>query len=248
MSAEALTTAKALWTAQQGQTTNGSDGRDDSGNMSRFLDLAKVAATVELIITTKGDPVYTARLRALTPAIEANFDRVSGAAVRALPYMDAGYRTRIKALVGAAKARADSELAGNPFGVPVATGSWAGSGEVAGFGINMYLMHKAFPDLIGPEYTLHALDYMLGRHPANNLSLVSTVGTRSKLNGYGHNRADYGFIPGGMAPGVLIIKPDFPEMMTDWPFLWFESEYTVSTTTAYILAAKAAIAATEDRR
>jgi endoglucanase len=37
-------------------------------------------------------------------------------------------------------------------------------------------------------------------------------------------------------------------MMTDWPFLWFESEYTVSTTTAYILAAKAAIAATEDRR
>lgn len=32
------------------------------------------------------------------------------------------------------------------------------------------------------------------------------------------------------------------------PFLWFESEYTVSTTTAYIRAAKAAIAATEERR
>jgi endoglucanase len=125
--------------------------------MSRFLDLAKVSATVELVITTKGDPLYTARLRALMPAIEANFDRVSGAAVRALPYMDAGYRTRIKALVKAVKPRIDAELAGNPFGVPVAMGSWAGSGEVAGFGINMYLMHEAFPDLIGPEYTLHAL-------------------------------------------------------------------------------------------
>jgi hypothetical protein len=248
MSAEALSAAKALWTAREGQAANGGDGRDDGGYMARFLDLAKVAATVELVITTKGDPVYTARLRALTPAIEANFDRVGGAAVRALPYMDAAYKARIRALVTAVKPRVDRELAGNPFGVPVGMGSWAGSGEVASFGANMYLMHKAFPDLIGPEYTLHALDYMLGRHPANSLSMVSTVGTRSKLNGYGHNRADYGFIPGGMSPGVLVIKPDFPEMMTDWPFLWFESEYTVSTTTAYILAAKAAIAATEDHR
>jgi len=248
MSAEALSAAKALWAAREGQAANGSDGRDDSGFMAKFLDLAKVAATVELVITTKGDPVYTARLSALTPAIEANFDRIGGAAVRALPYMDAAYKARIRTLVAAVKPRVDKELAGNPFGVPVGMGSWAGSGEVASFGANMYLMHKAFPDLIGPEYTLHALDYMLGRHPANNLSMVSTVGTRSKLNGYGHNRADYGFIPGGMSPGVLVIKPDFPEMMTDWPFLWFESEYTVSTTTAYILAAKAAIAAAEDHR
>ncbi|ADG12067.1 glycosyl hydrolase [Caulobacter segnis] len=248
MSAEALAAAKALWSAREGQTGNSSDGRDDSGPMARFLDLAKVAATVELVITTNGDPVYTKRLSALPPAIEANFDRVSGPAVRAIPYMDAAYKARIRTLVAGVKPKIDKELAGNPFGVPISMGSWAGSGEVAGFGANMYLMHKAFPDLIGPEHTLHALDYMLGRHPANNLSLVSTVGTRSKLNGYGHNRADYGFIPGGMAPGVLVIKPDFPEMITDWPFLWFESEYTVGSATAYILAAKAAIAATEDKR
>jgi hypothetical protein len=112
----------------------------------------------------------------------------------------------------------------------------------------MYLMHHAFPKLIGSEYTLRALDYMLGWHPANNLSLVSTVGTRSKLIGYGHNRADYSFIAGGMVPGVEIIKPNFPEAKTEWPFLWFENEYTVSTTTAYILAAKAATAVAEERR
>ena len=247
MAAEALAAAKALWTARQGQTANASDGRDDNGFMARFLDLAKVSATVELILTTKGEAVYTDRLRTLMPAIEANFDRISGAAILALPYMDAAYRDRIKALVRAAKPKIDAELT-NPFGVPVAMGSWAGSGEVASFGSNMYLMHRAFPDLIGSEYTLRALDYMLGRHPANNLSLVSTVGTRSKLIGYGHNRADYGFIAGGMVPGVLIIKPDFPELKADWPFLWFESEYTVSTTTAYILAAKAALAVAAEQR
>ncbi len=248
MSAEALAAAKALWAKWQDKAANASDGRDDGGKMSRFLDLAKVAATVELLITSKGDPVYTARLNALMPAIEANFDRVSGSAVRALPFMDAAYRSRIEALARAAKPRLDAQLTGNPFGVPVAMGSWAGSGEVAGFGTDMYLLHRAFPDLIGPEYTLHALDYMLGRHPANNLSLVSTVGTRSKLIGYGHNRADYSFIPGGMVPGVLVIKPDFPELKTDWPFLWFENEYTVSTTTAYILAARAASAVAAERR
>jgi hypothetical protein len=248
MSAEALKAAKALWAARQGETANASDGRDDSGFMARFLDLAKVSATVELILTTKGDAVYTARLRSLMPAIEANFDRISGAAVLALPFMDKAYRAKIRALVQAAKPRIDTEMAGNPFGVPIAMGSWAGSGVVAGFGANMYLLHRAFPDLIGPDYTLRALDYMLGRHPANNVSLVSTVGTRSKLIGYGHNRADYGFIAGGMVPGVLVIKPDFPELTTDWPFLWFESEYTVSSTTAYILAARAAMAVASEQQ
>jgi endoglucanase len=40
---------------------------------------------------------------------------------------------------------------------------------------------------------------------------------------------------------VIIIKPDFPELTSDWPFLWFENEYTVSTTADYILLANAAI-------
>ncbi len=48
-------------------------------------------------------------------------------------------------------------------------------------------------------------------------------------------------------PGVLIVKPDYPELRTEWPFLWFENEYTVSTTSAYILAANAAFAATKER-
>src|SRR6185312_8549265 len=170
---------------------------------------------------------------------------VGGTAVRAIPYMGPEYRAALLPAVKELKARADTELAHNPFGVPILEGGWAGSNAVASFGSTMYLLHKAFPDIIGTKYTLNALDYLLGRHPANNLSLVSTVGTQSKLVAYGHNRADYSFVAGGLVPGVLIVKPDFPELRTQWPFLWFENEYTVSTTSAYILAANAAIAATK---
>lgn len=247
LSAEALAAAKALWANQKDASGNSSDGRDDGGFDPGLLDAAKVAAAVELLITSKGDPAAQAAVRALLPAIEARFERMSAPALRALPWMDAAYAKRIKAKAAIMKGKVDTMLAGNPFGVPVSMGGWAGSGEVAAFGSSMYLLHKAFPDLIGPEYTMRALDYLLGRHPANNLSLVSGVGGRSKLMGYGHNRADFGFIAGGMVPGVRVIQPDFPEHMTDWPFLWFENEYTVSTTASYILAARAAAVAAAEK-
>ncbi|WP_443750126.1 glycoside hydrolase family 9 protein [Asticcacaulis solisilvae] len=244
LAAEALTTAKAMWANQQtlGDRANRS-GRDEG---PEWLDMAAVQATVEMIITTKGDHLYTDKLKTLMPVIQARFEAVGGSAVLAIPYMDADYRAHLATAVRAEKAKIDADLAHNPFGVPVDMGSWAGSNRVATFGSDMYLLHKAFPEIVGTGYTLDALDFMLGRHPGTNLSLVSTVGTRSKLIGYGHNRADYSFIAGGMVPGVLVIKPDFPEQKTDWPFLWFENEYTVSTTAAYILTANAAIAVTKE--
>ena len=242
MASKALAAAKAMWTRHQQGVVAAGDGRDDSTS-PRSAEGANIAATVELLITSKGDAFYANRLRALMPVIKKNFEWVAGPAVRAIPFMDAAYRAQLTPLVRDLKAKADQEQAKNPFGVPISDGSWAGSNQVVSFGTTMYLLHRAYPELVGTQYTLDAIDYVLGRHPANNLSLVSTVGTASKLVGYGHNRADYSFIPGGMVPGVLIVKPDFPELKTDWPFLWFENEYTVSTTSAYILAARAAVAA-----
>ena len=57
---------------------------------------------------------------------------------------------------------------------------------------------------------------------------------------YGNNRADFTFIAGGIVPGVLIFKPDFPENMDDWPFLWGEIEYVISLGASYIFLANAA--------
>ncbi|USI74753.1 glycoside hydrolase family 9 protein [Sphingomonas morindae] len=244
MAEEALAAARTLWAKQQDRLVDSAAARDNAF-APRAPDVADVMATVELILATKGEPLYTRRLTALMPVVAKHFDWVGAAAVRALPFMGAEYRAALAPLARAVKEKVDRDLAANPFGVPISLGSWAGSNQVATFATAMYMLHTAFPDIVGPDYTLNALDYILGRHPANALSLVSTVGTQSKLIGYGHNRADYSFIPGGMVPGVIVIKPDFPELKTDWPFLWFENEYTVSTTSAYILAANAAISLTQ---
>jgi hypothetical protein len=42
------------------------------------------------------------------------------------------------------------------------------------------------------------------------------------------NRADNAYIPGAVIPGYVIIKPDFPECIDDFGFLWFEDEAVVA--------------------
>jgi hypothetical protein len=102
-------------------------------------------------------------------------------------------------------------------------------------------LHKSFPEIIGPEYTYRGLNYILGCHPASNISFVSGVGTKSKMVAYGNNRADYSFIAGGVVPGVLILPPDFPENKEDWPFLWGENEYVIPMSSSYLFLVNAAI-------
>jgi hypothetical protein len=155
------------------------------------------------------------------------FAFLGGVAARAMPYMDAGFRARMEADTRAYRTALDSMLARNPFGVPITTGGWGGSGTVLGFALQAYVLHRAFPQIIGPEYTVRGLDYVLGTHPASSVSLVSGVGAHSMTVAYGHNRADFSFVPGGVVPGIVIVRPDFPELKEDWPFLWFENEYVI---------------------
>jgi hypothetical protein len=202
----------------------------------------EIKAAVELLIATHGDAQYAARLRELLPEVERDFGSLGWLAARALPFMDGDFRSTLAAALAAFKAQQDAELARNPFGVPIRTGTWGGSATAVEFGLHMYYLHRAFPDVVGTEETLRAFDYVLGRHPVSNVSYVSTVGTRSKLTAYGNNRADYSFIPGGMIPGVVILQPDYPELKESWPFLWYENEYVVDAASAFILAANAAAA------
>jgi endoglucanase len=208
--------------------------------------IQEISATVELVLATKDAALYAAHLKELLPAIRENFIFAGWIATRALPYMDGEFRDALGEMLKASRPGLEAEMKKNPFGVPIGLGTWAGSHLVADFAVQTYVFHKAFPQIVGIDHTLDAFDYLLGRHPANNLSLVSTVGTASKLVAYGNNRADYSFIPGGLVPGVLIVKPDFPELKQDWPFLWYENEYVIDTATAYILAANAAIALTKE--
>jgi hypothetical protein len=237
MATECLQTAERVWDEEHKQppalfhsfNTTGGDIRDD-----------ETKAAVELLIATKGGEVYRKRLNELLPTIQQRFMFLGATAVRAIPFMDAGFKDALASMTRAYKTKLDENLAKNPYGVPIATGTWGGSGQAAGFAWQMYFLHQAFPEIVGTEYTLRGFDYVLGTHPVSNVSYVSGVGTQSKLIGYGNNRADYTFIPGGMIPGVTILQPDFPELKTDWPFLWYENEYVVDTATAFILAANAA--------
>jgi len=60
------------------------------------------------------------------------------------------------------------------------------------------------------------------------------------MKAYGNNRADNTFIPGGVIPGYVVIKPDFPECIDDFGFLWFEDEYVIGVAGSWVLAANAA--------
>jgi len=157
-----------------------------------------------------------------------------------LPYLDAAYAQKLRPYVVKHKAEMDNIFKQNPYGVPIATGGWGGNGGVIGFASTNYYLHKAYPDLIGSEYVFRGLDYIFGTHPASNVSFVTAVGTRPKKVAYGTNRADMTIIPGGVVPGVLVLKPDFPEHMDDWPFLWGENEVTIGICADYIFLANAA--------
>jgi hypothetical protein len=174
------------------------------------------------------------------PALDRNAGFALPTAVRAIPALDAAYAQKLRPYVEKYRAELDGMLKQNPYGVPIGTGGWAGNAQVIGWATTNYYLHQAYPDLVGTELVTRGLDYLFGTHPAHNLSFVSTVGSRSKRLAYGNNRADFAFIPGGIVPGVLVLKPDYPENMDDWPFLWGENEYVIGIAASYIFLANAA--------
>ena len=234
---EALQTAVRVWDEEHarpepivfrhGNTTGGP------------LEGEELGAAVELLITT-GEATYADRLREMWPFVERAFAFTAPLAVRAMPHMDDAYRQRVEAAVREYAEGLDAMAEQNPFGVPVTTGGWGGAGTVLGFAMTNHIVHRAFPDLVGPEHTLRGVEYVLGRHPGSDVSMISGVGARSKTVAYGNNRADYSFIPGGPVPGLVVVQPDFPELQEDWPFLWYEGEYVIPMAPLFMYAALAA--------
>jgi endoglucanase len=205
-----------------------------------FGDAAELGSAYQLLATTR-DAVYAQRFQELIwPALDKALDRAISTAVQAVPYLDQGYAERLRPYVVKYKEEADGLLTKNPYGVPITTRGWAGDEEVVRWAVASYHVHKAFPEIMGPEYVFRGLTYVLGCHPTSNVSFVSGVGTRSKKIAYGNNRADFTFIAGGVVPGVLVLKPDFPENKLDWPFFWGENEYVIDTCANFVLLGNAA--------
>jgi endoglucanase len=206
------------------------------------------AAALELTIATNGAEPYKSRLKELFPQMitPQQMDLRGWTAVRALPYLGTGAKDQMREAVKTYMAGLDKQLDVTPFGVPPSLGTWGGSGAVVDMAIRMYFLHKAFPDLVGPGYTLRAVNYILGTHPVSSTSYVAGVGTVSKTKTYSNNRADNAYIPGAVIPGYIIIKPDFPECIDDFGFLWFEDEAVVAGSASWVVAGNAADAITKE--
>lgn len=214
-------------------------------NLSVGLDWA---AALELTIATKGAEPYLSRLKELFPQVitPQQMDLRGWTAVRALPYLDAGAKEQMREAVKTYLADQDQKLGATPFGVPPSLLTWGGSGAVVDMAIRMYFLHRAFPDLVSREYTLRAVNYILGTHPVSSTSYVAGIGTVSKTKTYSSNRADNAYIPGAVIPGYIIIKPDFPECIDDFGFLWFEHEAVVAGSASWVVAGNAADAITKE--
>jgi len=242
LATECLETAGRVWEQEQKSTPVQFHSFNTTGG---DLQEEETKAAVELLLATHGGEVYRKRLLELTPVIGEHFAELGWIAVRAIPLMGPQYKEALATALRVYQSKLDEYLGKNPYGVPIAMGTWGGSAPAADFAVRMYFLHSAFPEIVGTDYTLRGLDYVLGVHPVSNVSLVSGVGTHSKLIGYGNNRADYTFIPGGMVPGVTVIAPDYPELTEAWPFFWYENEYVVDAATVFILVANASAAVTK---
>lgn len=233
---ECLTTAQKVWKFEKGRTPNlYRHGNTTGGDPAE----EELSAAVQLLITTR-EAQYARRVDELWPVIDSRFAMHAGLAADALPHMGKAFADKLQARALKYRDQLSRDLAENPFGVPITRGGWAGNGAVIGFATTTYRLHKAFPDLFPKDHTLRGLDYLFGFHPDSDISFVSAVGSRSKAVAYGSNRADFSFIAGGVVPGVLILKPDYPENKEDWSFLWGENEYVIDMGAIYIYLAHAA--------
>jgi hypothetical protein len=254
--------------ASQGVVSGARNGRTSSGtpassgttgaqpappagfDRSGFNVAMEWAAALELTIATHGAEPYKSRVKELFPQMitPQQMGSRGWTAVRALPYLDASAKDQMREVVKTYMAGLDKQLDATPFGVPPSLGTWGGSGAVVDMAIRMYFLHKTFPDLVSSEYTLRAVNYILGTHPVSSTSYVAGVGTVSKTKTYSNNRADNAYIPGAVIPGYIIIKPDFPECIDDFGFLWFEDEAVVAGSASWVVAGNAADAITKESK
>ena len=198
-------------------------------------------AALELLIATNGGEIYKKRVLELFPTIRQRFvwlQRLDGRARPALHGRGVQKATRRggKGLRGRAGYRPGQDSVRRS----AQPATWGGSAAGGRIRLPDVLPAQGIPG--DRRHGLHAAGRQL---PAGNASglehfvhLLSRDGLEVKA--YGNNRADNTFIPGGMIPGYIVIKPDFPECIDDFGFLWFEDEYTISVAGKWILAANAA--------
>jgi len=230
-----LTAAEKSFAWQQSDTSN--------PRINRFAQLfgagMSSSAALQLYIATKDKKYADSFLKGIWPILEKFPEMAIENALVAVPYFGKEYKEKLEPYVKKLKIQDDSLLVKNPYGVPIGTRHWGGDEEVVRWATANYYAHKAFPNIIGPEYTLRGIDYLFGCHPYSNLSFVADVGTHSKKVVYGRTRADFTNVAGAVVPGLLMLQPDYLENKDDWPFFWGENEAVINIAGEYIFLSNA---------
>jgi endoglucanase len=231
LSARALQQSKRLLKEATELLANQPQDRGGRGGGS-----ANIATYLQLYIST-GEQQYVDKFQELLwPALERSVSGNILTALTAIPHMDASFKEKLRPYVVKYKEYIDELEKDNPYGVPIGLGNWAGSGSVVSFGTTICFASTYFPDIIAASQAFKPINWLFGCHPYHNYSLVATVGaTRPKAVFYGNNRADFSFIPGNVAPGILFRQPDHFENYDDWPFLWGQNEGTIGGNTSYLI-------------
>ena len=195
-----------------------------------------IGSYLQLYLST-GEQSYLDRfLELLWPALDRNVNFQILTALNAVPFLDAAYNERLRPYVAKYKEYIEELERDNPYGLPIGLANWAGGGAVVNFGTTICIANEHYPDLIDADHAFKVSSWLYGCHPYHNYSLVATLGaTRPKEVFYGNNRADFSFIPGNMAPGILFRQPDHFENYDDWPFLWGQNEGTIAGNTGYLI-------------
>jgi endoglucanase len=188
---------------------------------------ARLHAASELFITT-GNVEYKNYLLENKEALIKGIERLGWLVGRTLPFINnpdftASVAEAVKSISDTIVSQSDE----TPFGVPYRPKIWGAGWDIQSFGVRQYYLHKAFPEIFSAAPIFNAMNFILGVHPGENTSsFASGVGVRSSTIAYGVNRADESYIPGGVASGTALIRPDFPELL-DWPYLWQQQEYVM---------------------
>jgi hypothetical protein len=206
----------------------------------RNTNLEEILATVELLYTTKEEK-YATHLVSLLPEIKENMERAAWGVARVMDQIDdAQFKSDYMKALDGYQAKLDSTLATNPFGVPWRPRIWGIGWDIQQYALEHYFLVKKYPDLFNRELVLRVLNYVLGCHPGSSTSLVSGVGAHSITSGFGVYRHMWYYIPGGMVSGTALVRPDYPELKEDFPYLWQQSEYVMPGAGSYIFCVLAA--------
>ncbi|MBO7578138.1 MAG: glycoside hydrolase family 9 protein [Prevotella sp.] len=202
-------------------------GRNNRGDL---------ATNLQLYAATKEKQYLDNFQQQIWQALDRNVSNTMQTALDAVPYMDEAYRKQLRPYVEKYEEYIKNFDTQNPYGVPIGLGNWAGGNAVLSFGTTVCFAHLYFPEIVPEKEVYRVANWLYGCHPYHNYSFVAVVGaTRPKQVFYGNNRADFSFIPGNVAPGLLFRQPDHFENFDDWPFLWGQNEGTIAGNTQYVI-------------